>query len=325
MTVKHITAAFLGAAAIAVIGWHIARSRSEQVQSPAPQPVTTAVSAKDEDGVKRLGPFSIGDRSYVVVLHEKPVEPGSTQETGNTVVKMQIQDSAGAVQYERNFPAEAEVQGFSDAWFVSPQVIKGKGGSGLLIDYAVDSEPSAPTPEASGWSQLFGVVNGKLQPFSGPILVQGALLPSDIPSDSLEFKVWAHHFRLVFPVAVNWAEGKLSPAQKCDVCEYKVLPEDLSSREDLTFVRMCTEPKCEKPDRTVVKKESAIELIAGQADVHWSEGLASGLPADSKDPMADQGEISVANEVWLKVRIDGKDGWLHDDEDFTVLTLPFEP
>jgi len=40
--------------------------------------------------------------------------------------------------------------------------------------------------------------------------------------------------------------------------------------------------------------------------------------------MSDQGEISVGENVWLKIRIDGKEGWLHHDEDFLALGFPFE-
>ena len=41
--------------------------------------------------------------------------------------------------------------------------------------------------------------------------------------------------------------------------------------------------------------------------------------------MDDQGEISVPEgAVWLEVRIDGKEGWLHDEEDFMSLGMVFE-
>src|SRR5262245_24036480 len=179
---------------------------------------------------------------------------------------MAIQNSAGAVVYERTFPMQTELEAFSDAWFVTAKVVTGRTGTGLMINYALDSEPSAPTPENDSWWQLFGVIDGKLRAFSGPISVQGDLLPNDSLSDVLQFKVWAHHYRLIFPVAINWAEGKLSPAMPCDACQYDVLSEDLSGRDDLTFVRLCpaVEAQCANPERTLVNKDSMIELVAGQ-------------------------------------------------------------
>jgi hypothetical protein len=320
---KRFLALVLIAAAIAGV-WVVRRSRF-QGERPSVS-ATATVTAAAEDNGQQLGPFVIGGASYRVVLQEKPRLPGSTQETGNTVVKMEIQDSAGAVAYQRTFPVQTELEGFSDAWFVTAKVVTGRTGTGLMINYALDSEPSAPTPENDSWWQLFGVIDGKLKPFSGPISVQGDLLPNDSPSDVLRFKVWAHHYRLVFPVAVNWAEGKLSSAMACDACEYDVLPEDLSDRDDMTFVRLCprVEGQCANPERTLVKKDSAVELITGRAAVQWNAGSALGPSGDPNNPMPNEGNITVPQEVWLKVRIDGKEGWLNEEEDFTALRLPFE-
>lgn len=292
---------------------------------PAAPQVRMSAPSKVEEG-HQLGPFVVDGNSYVVSLDEKPRCPGSTQEAGNTVVKMEIRDSTGAEQYQRTFPAQAECEEFSDAWLVSARILNGKSGSGLLITYEGYSEPSAPTPENSAWWQFFGVVNGALKPFSGPISVQGELLPNESPSDVLRFKVWAHHFRMIFPVEVNWMDGSISPSLQCDSCQYNVLPEDLSGRQELTFVRLCpvAEPKCDRPERTLAKKDSTIDLLAAQADVHWTAGLLANPSNDPQNPMGDQGEITVSNEVWLKIRIDGKEGWIHDEEDFTTLSFPFE-
>jgi hypothetical protein len=273
-----------------------------------------------------------------VVLQKQKRSSGLAQEAGDTVTAMRILDAAGSIQYQRTFPNQSEYDGFSDAWSVSASVLVGTNGSGLLVNYDLDSEPSAPEPEPSSWWQLLGVVNGKLKPFSGPLLVQGGLIsdatngrfrtkPLDARSDALEFKVWAHHFRLIFPVRVDWAEGKLSPAQSCRVCEYKVAPEDDRRIDSMTFVRLCPNPgrACEKPERVVVKIDSKVELVASQTAVEWSEGVASGPSPDVKNPIGDQGGIGVPDDdVWLKVRIDGREGWMHSVEDFTALDLPFE-
>src|SRR5262245_21956257 len=90
------------------------QSRRNKVQTPA-----ATGSATTDSSARQLGPFVIGRNEYRVVLHEKPRLPGSTQETGNTVVKMDLQDSVGTVVYERTFPVQTELEGFSDAWFVT--------------------------------------------------------------------------------------------------------------------------------------------------------------------------------------------------------------
>ena len=318
-------------------------------QNSTPQAAAPAGAARGGESEERLGPFSIAGRDYSVLLRKKKRQPGSTQESGESVVAMTIQVGTGAIEYQRTFPYQQETEEFSDAWFVSAGILTGTNGSGLLVNYAVDTEPSSPEPEPTEWWQVFGVVNGKLKPFSGPISVQGGLVssevlkngyktagPLDSQSDALEFRVWAHHFRLIYPLRVDWAQGKLSPAQPCEktatsgsnaACQYKVEPEDLSNREDLTFVRFCPNPtqKCDKPERVLVKKDSKIEMVTCYADVAWSEGLAAGPSGDPQKPMDDEGSIGVsADDVWLKLRVDGKEGWMNSVEDFNVLSLPFE-
>lgn len=47
-------------------------------------------------------------------------------------------------------------------------------------------------------------------------------------------------------------------------------------------------------------------------------------PASSKGPSEDAGGFGVAtgSNLWLKIRIDGKEGWMHSEEDFRALGLP---
>ena len=307
--------------------------------------VANSASATGPDTEERLGPFSLSGTDYILVLSKKKRPAGSTQESGTTVTAMEIRDSAGTLVYKRIFPYQPDETEFSDAWSVSAGLLSGTNGTGLLVTYDQDSEPSAPEPEPSGWYQVFGIVNGKLRPFSGPILVQGDVLqpdnkskiyktagPLDAHSDALNFKVWAHHFRMVYPVRIDWSQGKLSPAPPCDkgsdaagkTCRYGVLPESDRRAGDLTFVQLCPEASpCDRPERVVVKKDSTLELLSCVPDVKWEEGRVSS-PAGS-NPMDDQGGISVGTEnLQLLVRIDGKQGWMHTDEDFNALGLPFE-
>jgi hypothetical protein len=64
--------------------------------------------------------------------------------------------------------------------------------------------------------------------------------------------------------------------------------------------------------------------MAGHTAVQWNEGSAAVTSGDPNNPMPNEGNITVSEDVWLKVRIDGKEGWLNEEEDFTVLHLPFE-
>jgi len=323
-------------------------------QNTAPQVPTTASAT---ESVNRLGPFSIAGRDYTVAL----------QGSGGSVVAMEIRDAAGAVQYRRTFPHLEPSDGFQDWWSVSAHLLTGTNGTGLLLSYDGFSEPSAPEEEPTRWFQIFGARDGKLVPFGTPLELQGDLLdeytsgPPDLrgvlqdeyPSgrvyrtaralgtqaDVVEFKAWTGHGRLIFPVRVDWVQGKLSPAQECvktagelgPGCQYKVLPEQLR-KAGITFVRLWPSPdeKSGQPMKTVVKEDSKVDLVTALVATHWLEGPAPEAPWTFE--LADAGSFGVFSGaatdthtdigLWLKVRIDGKEGWIHSEEDFYALGLP---
>jgi hypothetical protein len=326
---------------------------SVQQQSPEGSTAqgTLAGAAQGKETEQHLGPFSISGTDYTVVLHRRKRQPGGTAESGDTVVAMEILDAAGAVQYQRKFPHQEANDTFSDAWFVDAFTLIGANGTGLLVGYSFDSEPSAPEPEPTSWWQVFGVAEGKFKPFGAPIHVEGGLVDEDSAAhthsyrsagplgsrgDTLQFRVWTGHFRLIFPVRVDWAEGKLTPAQDYEpttaastqqACQYKVLPEADIGGE--TFVSFCPSPneKCDKPERVGVKTDSKVDLVVAQVGVGLSEDVPSNPSGNIDRPMDDARSISLTsaeNELWLKVRIDGKEGWLHTEEDFDALGLPHE-
>ena len=354
----------------AVVGWHAARARlphsissataqasASQISSPQPQapsPQATSPSAPAEAPSasaranalpKHLGPFSIAGQSYTVDLETQGVH--SSDENGETVTAMEIRDGTGAVQYRRTFAA-AEEKDYFESWSVSALLLAGTNGTGLLVNYDSYSEPSAPEEEPTSWFQIFGVLNGKLVPYGTPLEVQGGLLdeysdkntykaarPLGTQADAVEFKVWTGHCRMIFPVRVDWTQGKLSPVQECVKtaggpgagCQYRVLPEDkLYNESDITFVRLWPGPdeKSGQPMKTVVKKDSKVDLLTAQVATQWTEGKTADAAATSKGPSAEAGGFGVAadSDLWLKVRVDGKEGWMHSEEDFRALGLP---
>jgi len=364
------------AVAAGLVGWRFAGPRLHRRISPpvAQAPVGQAVTPQSQipspqapaqntlaqvlttapatESVKRLGPFSIMGRDYTVELQTKIVQSGSAG-SAERVAAMEIRDAAGAVQYRRTFPDVEVTEEFQDWWSVSAWLLTGTNGTGLLVEYDGFSEPSAPEEEPTSRFQVFGVLDGKLMPFGAPLEVQGGLVdeyakgatykgarPLGTQADVVELKVWTGHCRLVFPVRVDWVQGKLSPAQECvktggelgPGCQYKVLPEDLRN-DGITFVRLWPSPneKSGQPMKTVVKKDSKVDLLTALVATYWLEGNPAS-PADSKGPrifqLDDAGSFGVTSggvaeaDLWLKVRIDGKEGWMHSEEDFRALGLP---
>jgi hypothetical protein len=317
------------------------------VSAPPPS-LQSPSAAAPKSAANQLGPFSIAGRDYTVELQTRKIGLGSDEEA-NTVVAMEIRDSEGAAQYRRTFPYIEPKDAFVDSWSVSAALLSGTNGTGLLISYDAYSEPSAPEEEPVSWWQIFGVVGGKLVPFGAPLEVQGGLITAGPPSpvyktagpagpqaDVVEFKVWTGHCRLVFPIRVDWAHGKLTPAQQClktadglsAGCQYKVIPEESLSSNGLTFVRLWPNPdeKSGSPAKTVVKKDSKVDLLTALVETQWSDGSDSNpnTLADSQNSIAGASSVGVAQNIdlWMKVRIDGKEGWMHSEEDFQALGLP---
>lgn len=381
------------AALAAVFAWHSGRfhtsqgetasaagipaSQQQQAKSPSSAQAVASPSTSNQaaESERHLGPFSISGNSYTVELHLKPRQPGETQETGDTVVAMEIQDSSRTSLYQRTFPYQEKSDSFSDAWFVSAISLAGTNGSGLLVRYNFDSEPSAPEEDSPDWWQIFGVVAGKLKPFGAPIYADAPMgwekfgKSSDYKSagplgsaaDEIEFPVWTGHFRLIYPVRVDWTEGTLSPVQPCTAstptkdpastvhqsetdsrslgvtsgatqnspCEYEVLPENDRRVSDTTFVTLCSAPSsnCPSAEKVVVKPNSEVVLLLARVNAQWNPGAAlspSDLPKSPRDAMKDSGGVSLDRgaDIWLKVRIDGKEGWMHGEEDFTAFGFP---
>jgi len=364
----------LSVAAAALIARELGATKQQVASPPSVQNTASpAPSTQPQETERRLGPFSISGTSYSVVLRMKPRQPGTTQETGDSVVAVEIQDAAGAVQYQRKFPYQETNGAFSDAWFVSAIPLAGANGSGLLVNYGFDSEPSAPEEDSPEWRQVFGVIAGKLRPFGAPLYMDAPdgldesgkssiyrlAGPIGSSADEIQFPVWTGHFRLIYPVRVDWAKGTLSPVQPCSepapakgrpvasnsggpgtsfpssapvevpACQYKVLPESDRRVGGTTFVTLCstTAANCPNAERVAVKSNSNVALLLAQVNARWNPGAASG-PADSaksaQNPMNDAGGVAWdrSSEVWLKVRIDGKEGWMHGEEDFTAIGFP---
>src|SRR5437016_14367650 len=110
-------------------------------------------------------------------------------------------------------------------------------------------------------------------------------------------------------------EGKLALAQHCFYqtghgmaeggCEMPVEGvERHPGEQELTFVRMFSESNEQigAPAHGVVKKDSRVEIVAGTVVETWEEG----------DDGIGRG---VADGIWVKVRIDGKDATIHSDND----------
>jgi hypothetical protein len=354
---------------LAATAWKTARSRtshaqsrpvaSQQVaaapQSPLPPPasvqqaavpkssgpgnVASADAVDEKTSEERLGPFSIFESNYAVVLHKKHLPASQDSGPLDGVVAVEIVNTTGATQYQRTYPLWADAEDVA-AWTVSAQILKGTNGTGLLMR-------SRPSESSGFYDQVFGVVNGKLVPFCGPFLamdvkpdasgVYRTAGPLGPHADELPVTMGTGRFVISIPIRLDWAQGKLTLAPQCPelaagnahaMCQYQMVdPKSfLQKPKSMTFVCLYSSPNenSRKPERVVVKPSSEIDLLAFIADMQLNQPDFLHPPSPGEFTVKDMATIAIApnSDAWLQVRIDGKVGWIHGDEDLNALGLP---
>jgi hypothetical protein len=191
------------------------------------------------------------------------------------------------------------------------------------------SIPSAP--DACATYVVLGLFEGKLVPFSEPFCEDIASsgpdsqdrtwkLKRDSGTDFEIFEIRRGYgfFHVIVPIRVDFLMARLFPARWCirmgapaplaEHCEFPVETERIAAKED-TFVRLFpSADETRTPRHVVVKPDSRIEFLLALAP--------NAMERSGKWKNDQSGEIP-----WLKVRIDGKEGWVHAEEDLNALGL----
>jgi hypothetical protein len=304
-------------------------SRSPNTQQTPQRATHSSGEPELQDVEERKGPFTFGGQTFTVVAHNKRMPSGKQGDFAQALASLDIANASGAVVHHEEFPHAVENGDFSESCSVSVNPITGSNGAGLLLD--TGCLPSAPM--SGGPWQVFGIVNGRLAPVGKPLYAEGEMgdfVPGkvnhvgnliQILPDQLRVRLFTGYFFISVPVRVNWLEGKLALAQHCFYqtghgvaeggCEMPIEGvERHAGEQELTFVRMFSESNEQigTPAHVVVKKDSRVEILAGKVLVTWEEG---------KDGIG----LGVSDDIWVKVRIDGKEGWIHSDEDLQAIGL----
>jgi hypothetical protein len=296
-------------------------ARAVPVSTPPQAAASPAAQPKVETVVERKGPFTINGQTFTVVQHLK----GVTGDVDPALALLEIVDSSGVVRYRDDFSYAGEDGGFCGA---SVKVISGSNGAGFLLEMACDIS----APEGGGPWQILSVSDGKISPLGKPFSATGQVsdfVPGKIHKignltqilpDELRIRLFTGYFYVTVALRVGW-QGGLALAQHCfyqtghgfapDGCEMPV--EDVErqpSEQELTFVRTFRESNVQAgiPEHVVVKKDSQVEILAGKVFVSLEESK-SGI------------HVVVGPDIWVKVRIDGKEGWIHTEEDLQAVGL----
>jgi hypothetical protein len=312
---------------------------SPQAPSASPsQPVATLKSEAPPKVVasEHSQTLTVAQHTFRLLTHLQSIE-GTTEQT---VDWWELRDASERVVYRESYGVLLENGAFANSVAISADSFTTQQGGGILI-HGMDL-PSAP--DSGGWVQLFGFKYGRdkyaadaslFGPFGPPIFVDGEFLeigtdsfrPSPtsvgggtmtVMHDIMKFRVRTPNFSIEYPVLINWITGKLQPAWRCiettskgrvERCSYPVTVEAHRDNPP-TFVRLF--PEADNgfiPKHVIVQPQSKVEFLEARTPVTWNE--------DAKSI-----SFSVNGDVWLKVRIDGQEGWIHSQEDFDAVGLP---
>jgi hypothetical protein len=315
-----------------------------------PSPLPTAAPAggapvltEQHETEQRLGPFQITGQNYSVVLHKKRLPQNGDVPAVDGVVSMEIVDAAGTVLNQRTFPLWAE-EDLHASWSVFAGPLIGSNGRGLIVKYGanVDEDAARNAP----YSQIFGVLDGKFVPFGGPVTATFSSPDADgtyhtmqtlsSQADGLPFVIGTGRFVLIGRVLIDWTQGKLSLPPQCasviagpaGVCAYQMQDPQAYLRRPTrtTFVQLYADPdeNSGPRKRIAVKPNSKINLLTAAANLELKQLNSVTAPFGANDPMKDQLRVQAVpyTEVWLRVDVDGNQGWLRGNEDLDSVGLP---
>lgn len=294
------------------------------------------------DAEETLQQFFIQGKPFTVVVHKQrlawPVEARHKidPDDDETARSFEVRDATGATVYEHkieNPAGEAELaeirkQGrfaFTDAVYASRML--GAGNQALVVGWS--SLPSAP--DSCTTYVVLGLFEGKLVPFSEPFCEDLASPGFDSPElawklkrdpdtnfEIFEIRRPYGFFHVIIPIRVEFVMAKLLPARWCvrmgapapqaELCQFPVEAHRIPAKED-TFVRLFPDPdETGTPRHVIVRPDSRIEFLAALAP--------NAMDRSGKWTYDQSGEIP-----WLKVRVDGKEGWVRAAEDLNALGL----
>jgi len=312
-------------------------SAPHEVRATAPGPLPLAAASEPSDAAPPLfdvdeqdPPLAIAGKHFVVIRRYKRLR-GRSGPDAQALAALDIVGDDYMLQYHDEVPYAVEDGSFSENCVVGAEPLIGSAGQGLLLE--TSCLPSAPL--SGGPWQILALVGDRLVKVGKPLVTEGEFgafvagtvtrigTITRIQADTLTVRVWTGYFFATVPLRIDWMHGTIAEAQHCfyqtghgpgeEGCEGPVQGvERHQVSAELTFVRLFTESRepSETPEHVVVKSDSRVEFLASKVRVRWQDN-------------GDAVHIGVDDDLWLKVRIDGREGWIHTAEDFTALGLEF--
>jgi hypothetical protein len=263
-------------------------------------------------------PLPLGQQTFHFVAHVLRLEhPGPRREDGDdtTIGYWEIRDPSGNAVFTTKSGSSKDPEVYEDAFSetesADAKVFHTQNGDGIWVNG--ESEPS--TPDTGNWIQLFGLKDGKLKAFGQLDSNSYEGLSKDSSgADILKFSEHFEYFDLFYVYSMNWKDITLDPVERClpsagaqqEHCLYSVHAQPGSPHQASIQLYGAAEEHGQ-PQLTQVRPESKIEFIETQIPVKLSH--------DYVEP------YTKFEDMWLRVRVDGKEGWVHSQEDFVALGL----
>ncbi len=183
------------------------------------------------DTQQGLGAFSVFDRKFSVVAHNKSLARANSTETVDTLAELEIRDGSGNTVYSENFPYEVQGDHFARPITASASLLSGVGYSAIVIRFLEETGTSHEDEQF----EVFGWVNGKLAPFGAPLalgqsgsgtavgdVLTGVMVGGGVDveplmstAEVLQFRAWTGNFLVDIPVRVDWTHGRWSEGEEC--------------------------------------------------------------------------------------------------------------
>lgn len=277
-----------------------------QAEPPAAPPFLAAQT------VSQAGPLEIGGARFTVRVTTDRSLSARYLAFPTTVRRCEILDASGAVVFSENFPGEAREAGFFPSITLDVYRLKGADRDGIV--FFRETAPAAPM---SGRSfRVFGRRGGRLEPISPWITVYGTIraLPSAgartlrlVTGDIIEVSVWTGWYGVVVPVNVDLARDAVTvPA---GTRTYAVQTGAPRLDKDAGEVRLFASPSADAGfARVPITRKTRIEYLDARA--------AASLAGEGS-----WREVALDEMPWLRVRVDGREGWIRESEDLIAAGL----
>jgi hypothetical protein len=289
---------------------------------------------------RQEGPFDLAGQRFTVVLQMKRLAGlgrAADPDFGETLATMAIKDSSGKVHFQATFPYEVSGDRFVETTAASAQMLRRRQGRGLLVTYGI--LPSTPLGGES-W-QVFGLfagpssapLHGRLVPFSKPISAEGQLITGKSGERAVETsqepglqggraalsRLGGEFLRdrpAADPLVPEHDRAGVAVRQDDATRAEAYLRAQRRSRAtpgrggpDLRATAPGSRRGHGRPPTRGGEEGLEVEFLGVETEVVWKEN-------------ADSVGLGVSDDVWIKIRIDGKEGWIHTQEDFQAIGLP---